>query len=115
MFGRRKNDDEASPKEAAKAHEAGAVLLDVREPHEWDAGHAPGAVHLPLDRIGQATTVVGERVVYAVCRSGRRSATATKVMNAAGLKARNVKGGMQAWSRAGLPVVVDDGRPGTVA
>ena len=37
--------------QAVALADGGAVLLDVREPHEWQAGHAPGARHIPLSRI----------------------------------------------------------------
>ena len=58
---------------------AGGVLLDVREPEEWEAGHAPGARHVPLgvlpDRMGELERA-GPIVV--VCRSGHRSGLATE-------------------------------------
>jgi rhodanese-related sulfurtransferase len=53
--------------------------------------------------------------VMAVCRSGGRSAKAAEALAAEGVKVRNVAGGMTAWMSAGLPVVRDDGTPGTVA
>lgn len=114
MFRRRKNED-APPTEAASAQREGAVLLDVREPDEWEAGHAPGAVHLPLGRLAEAPDLLDGKPVFAICRSGRRSGEAAKALTAAGIEARNVDGGMQAWSSAGLPVVRDDGSPGRVA
>ncbi|GIE28960.1 sulfurtransferase [Actinoplanes italicus] len=91
-----------------------AVLVDVREPDEWAAGHAPHARHLPLGVLNPAD-VPGDRPVIAVCRSGKRSAVATGRLRDAGLDARNLTGGMNAWAQAGLPVVTDDDRPGTVA
>ena len=59
----------------------GAVLLDVRESSEWNAGHAPQAAHLPLGRIADASKKVrdGKQVVV-VCRSGNRSRQATKAL-----------------------------------
>ena len=91
-----------------------AVLLDVREPQEWAAGHAPLAEHLPL---GQVTpgAVPRDRPVVAVCRSGNRSGKAADTLAAAGVRVHNLAGGMKAWAEAGLPVVTDDGEPGTVA
>ncbi|WP_018584071.1 rhodanese-like domain-containing protein [Salinispora arenicola] len=91
-----------------------AILLDVRETDEWAAGHAPGARHVPLGNL-DPDTIPDDRPVIAVCRSGRRSATATAQLRAAGLDASNLTGGMTAWARAGLPVRTDDGRDGTVA
>jgi rhodanese-related sulfurtransferase len=96
--------------------EAGAVLLDVREPQEWEAGHAPGARHVPLgqvpDRLGQFEP--SARIVV-ICRSGGRSALATEWLATAGLDAVNLVGGMQAWAQAGRVVETDDGGPGRVA
>lgn len=92
----------------------GALLLDVREPHEWAAGHAPRAVHVPLARL-TPEAVPQDRPVIAVCRSGNRSGKAADALAAAGVRVHNLAGGMQAWTRTGLPVVTDDGEPGTVA
>ncbi len=94
----------------------GAILLDVREPEEWDAGHAPGARHVPLgqlpDRMGE---LGGSGLIVVVCRSGGRSALATEWLGAAGFDAANLVGGMQEWAHAGLAVETDDGGPGRVA
>ena len=90
------------------------VLLDVREQEEWDAGHAPGARHVPLGEVRTELFPVGAAVMC-ICRSGRRSGDATHRLRAAGIDAVNVAGGMLAWEAADLPVVRDDGRSGTVA
>lgn len=100
--------------EAHRLVQDGAVLLDVREPGEWAAGHAPQAVHMPLGSL-DPSALPSDRAVVAVCRSGGRSAQATEALLAAGLDVRNLSGGMTAWSSAGMPVVRDDGQPGTVA
>jgi rhodanese-related sulfurtransferase len=93
----------------------GATLLDVREPNEWSAGHAPRARHIPL---GQLAARQGElsrtRPVVVVCRSGNRSKRAAASLAAAGFEVSNLAGGMRAWSAAGLPVVAKGGRAGTV-
>jgi rhodanese-related sulfurtransferase len=95
---------------------AGGLLLDVREPEEWDAGHAPAARHIPL---GQLPERMGELErpgpVVVVCRSGSRSALATEWLATAGFDAANLIGGMQAWAHAGLPVETDSGAGGRVA
>ena len=91
-----------------------AVLVDVREPQEWAAGHAPLAEHLPLGRV-TPDAVPQDRPVIAVCRSGNRSGKAADVLAAAGVPVHNLAGGMKAWAGSGLPVVTDDGEPGTVA
>jgi rhodanese-related sulfurtransferase len=92
---------------------AEALLIDVREDDEWAAGHAPEATHMALGRLSPEG-VAGDQVVITVCRSGVRSAWAAAQLQAAGLHARNLTGGMKAWSAAGLPVCRDDGSPGTV-
>ena len=92
-----------------------AVLLDVREQNEWDAGHAPQAVHIPLRELPEATAGMSrQRRVVVVCRSGRRSAYATAALLAAGVDALNLIGGMQAWRDAGADVVTDHGTTPTV-
>lgn len=80
----------------------GAILVDVREQHEWDAGHAPQAVHVPLGNLDAAALPAGS--VLVVCRSGSRSSAAAQQLAAAGVDVRNVTGGMQAWAEAGLPL-----------
>ncbi|MDL4773573.1 MULTISPECIES: rhodanese-like domain-containing protein [Thermomonosporaceae] len=82
-----------------------AYLLDVREQEEWDAGHAPGAVHIPMSRLGdRAAEVPQDREVYVICRSGARSAQVTVALNQAGWLAKNVDGGMKRWAELGRPV-----------
>jgi len=104
------------PDEAKEAMQRGAVLLDVREPHEWKSGHAPKARHIPLSQLGsRAGELPRNREVYVVCRSGNRSARAAKMLSAQRGDVANVKGGMSAWARAGLPVVAKGGGPGRVA
>ena len=89
------------------------VLLDVRESDEWSAGHAPGARHMPLGTV-EPSTLPDDAMVLCICRSGGRSAKATDRLRQAGIDSHNVTGGMQAWAEAQLPIVTDDGRPGSV-
>ncbi|MGW1072192.1 rhodanese-like domain-containing protein [Streptomyces sp. NPDC002537] len=94
-------------------------LLDVREDDEWAAGHAEGALHIPMSefvaRFGELTEKApGGGRVNVICRSGGRSAQVTAYLVQQGLDAANVDGGMQVWEAAGRPVVADDGTPGTV-
>ena len=101
--------------EAVADVERGAVLLDVREPQEWDAGHAARAVHLPLGSLEEhLDELEGADRIVVVCRSGGRSAAATQRLVAAGFPAANLVGGMQGWAAAGLAVVATAGGPGTV-
>lgn len=97
-----------TPVEAHLATASGpALLLDVREPDEWRAGHAPQAHHLPLGQIDdRPLDLPRDRRIITVCRSGRRSAVAAERLSAKGYEAVDLAGGMVAWSTAGLPVVV---------
>ncbi|MEU6663138.1 rhodanese-like domain-containing protein [Streptomyces sp. NPDC046821] len=94
-----------------------AVLLDVREADEWQAGHIPGARHLPLSRLTSGAKVPG---VYAdsrlvlICRSGQRSQRAARLLREQGWDAVDVTGGMKAWAGQGLPVQSAAGAAGTV-
>jgi rhodanese-related sulfurtransferase len=91
---------------------ADAVLLDVREPDEWAAGHVEGAVHVPLAEVpGRLAELPDADPLYILCRSGNRSGRATAWLNQQGLSTVNVAGGMQAWARAGKPMTADAGTP----
>ncbi|GGL10348.1 rhodanese-like domain-containing protein [Mangrovihabitans endophyticus] len=95
--------------------DAGAVLVDVREPDEWRAGHAPKARHIPLGQLpGRAKELPVGRPLVTVCRSGARSARAATMLAADGFEVHNVTGGMRAWAAAGLPVAAKGGRPGRI-
>jgi rhodanese-related sulfurtransferase len=105
----------SAPQAAALAAD-GAILLDVREPHEWQAGHAPRARHIPLGQVPRrAAELPRGRAVVTVCRSGARSARAAVILARDGREVSNLSGGMHAWARAGLPVVAKGGGPGRVA
>jgi rhodanese-related sulfurtransferase len=106
--------------QARHALESGAVLVDVREDHEWSAGHAPQAVHIPLRELPlRVRELPDHRSILVVCRSGNRSAQAARTLTDAlgirGVQVSNVEGGMVAWQAAGLPVVAGRGAPGAVA
>ncbi|HSO94551.1 MAG TPA: rhodanese-like domain-containing protein [Acidimicrobiia bacterium] len=104
------------PDEASQRAETGAILLDIREPDEWDSGHAPAAVWIPMgDLPARQDELTRDRPVVVVCRSGARSARVTTALRQAGYDAANLAGGMQAWAAAGHDVVTDGGEPGTVA
>jgi rhodanese-related sulfurtransferase len=104
------------PHEAHDLVERGAVLVDVREPAEWSAGHAPKARHIPLSQLAHRVRELPEgRQLLTVCRSGARSARAAALLAGQGRQVANVSGGMNAWAAAGLPVVAKGGRPGRVA
>lgn len=90
-----------------------AVILDVREDDEFAAGHAPGAVHIPLNdvsaRVGELPEVDGALPV--VCRAGGRSSRAAQWLEGQGYDVINVEGGMQAWAAAGKPLASEGDMP----
>ncbi|GAA3279948.1 rhodanese-like domain-containing protein [Streptomyces lavendulae] len=106
------------PREARQRTGDGeAVLLDVRETPEWRAGHAPGALHLPLSRLLAGAPLPAAAQggpVVTICRSGHRSRQAAKLLARRGVDARDVTGGMAARARAGLPVTGGGGGGGGV-
>jgi rhodanese-related sulfurtransferase len=86
----------------------GMLLLDVREQDEWDAGHAPQALHIPMSELaGRLEELPADQDVYVICRSGGRSARVAAYLNGNGWDATNVDGGMQSWESAGKPLVSD--------
>lgn len=83
-----------------------AYLLDVREDDEWECGHAPDAVHLPMSELmARLAEVPEDREVYVICKVGGRSAQVVGYLNAQGRETVNVAGGMLAWAAAGRPMV----------
>ena len=83
------------------------VLVDVREPHEFAAGHIPGSVSHPLSQFDPAAlpaTAEGRRIVFS-CASGNRSVRAIEFAQAAGLDVHeHYRGGFKDWVAAGEPV-----------
>ena len=106
---------DVDPDEADRLVAAGAVMVDVREDDEWEAGHAPVAVHVPVgqvvDRMDELPT---DRTIVCMCRMGGRSGSVAAHLAGAGYDVRNIAGGMQAWAALGLPVVDASGAPGRV-
>jgi rhodanese-related sulfurtransferase len=96
---------------------AGAHLLDVREPDEWAAGHAPGAAHVPMMQIpARLDEVPVDREVVVVCRVGARSANVVAYLRANGFdNVHNLDGGMLDWAAAGRPLVSEDGSAARIA
>lgn len=89
-----------------------ADMIDVRDAHEWAAGHSPLAVHVPMVGLSTATTVLSrQHLLVVVSRSGRRAADAVTHLRAAGLDAVRLEGGLRAWRDAGGELVSDTGRP----
>ena len=92
--------------ELARRHAAGAYVLDVRQPDEYEAGHVPGAILVPLDQLAERQAEIPrDHALLVICKSGGRSAAAVRALTAAGYDATNVAGGTMAWIDAGAPVV----------
>jgi rhodanese-related sulfurtransferase len=84
-----------------------ALVLDVREPGEYGAGHILGARNVPLSRLGEAAELGKrkDRPLILYCESGDRSGKATAVLKKQGFtRVVNLSGGIGAWQQAGLPV-----------
>jgi hydroxyacylglutathione hydrolase len=93
--------------DAAKVYEEkGATFVDVREKSEWQAGHMPGAIHIPLgDLTRRAGELPKDTRIITVCRSGNRSLYAVDMLQAQGhADVKSMAGGMIEWSTAGRPV-----------
>lgn len=94
----------------------GAFLLDVREDDEWAAGHARGAVHIPMmDIPARMGDIPKGRDVVVICRSGSRSAQVVAYLQDNGWNTVfNLDRGMRAWAAEDRPVDRPDGEPGEV-
>ena len=89
-----------------EAHPSGAVVLDVREDDEYESGHVPGALHIPMNEVATRISEVPEaHPVYVICASGNRSRTSATVLGVAGRDAVSVQGGTKGWIAAGQPVI----------
>jgi rhodanese-related sulfurtransferase len=89
------------------------VLLDVRTPSEFAAGHIANSLLIPVQeleaRIAELEPYRGKTVI-AYCRSGNRSGVAAGILGKHGFSAVNMEGGMIQWKKENLPVATDDKR-----
>jgi rhodanese-related sulfurtransferase len=95
-----------TPKQVAELlQNSGIQLIDVRQPHEWEAGRIAGALHLELGALAsRAEEIDRDKPVVFYCRSGARSAMATEAFRGAGFDAHNMAGGLLDWDSEGLPL-----------
>lgn len=93
-----------------------ALVVDVREPDEWAAGHAPGAVHIPMGDIPARIDElpVTDDSLAVICRSGGRSGRAVQWLVQQGFDVVNVEGGMQSWAREGKAMASENGQDARV-
>jgi rhodanese-related sulfurtransferase len=99
------------PTQVAQLLREGAIqLVDVREPHEREAGYVPGSRHVQLAELTEsAPSIDPDRPVVFVCRVGGRSAMAAWSFARAGYDAHNLEGGIVGWAASGLPLEPEDG------
>jgi rhodanese-related sulfurtransferase len=83
------------------------LVLDVRAPAEWRRGHIAGACNVPINRLKKQLPTLNldpRRPVVCICLSAHRSIPAVRLLRARGFQhVLQLKGGMLAWWRAGLP------------
>lgn len=93
--------------EASELRDAGAFILDVRQPEEWEQVHIPGAVLIPLGELAsRVDEVPQDQQIVVVCRSGNRSQQGRDILLGAGFtEVTSMNGGVTQWQAAGLPVV----------
>lgn len=97
--------------QALLAEDDSVQLVDVREPHEHEAGAIAGGRHIPLGELMAAAEQLDQsRPVIFYCRVGGRSQMATDAFRASGWDARNMTGGIVAWVEAGQPLSDPDGK-----
>ena len=102
MFGQVPNVEHVSAEEAITLAQGESILVDVREGWEWDLGHAPEAINLPMSQLEERHAELPmDATLLVVCHSGMRSMRATAFLRAEGIDAVNVVGGMVAWAAAG--------------
>lgn len=93
-----------------------AVLVDVREDDEWQAGHAPNAIHVAMGTVPDNLDALPDtdEAVPVICRSGGRSDRVVQWLVQQGFDVVNVDGGMRAWAGAGKPMASENGSEPTV-
>lgn len=101
---------EVDPSYALERCRQGGVMLDVREVDELAQASIEDALHIPLGELHLRTgDVPVDREVFVICHVGQRSAMATDFLRQLGHESVwNVRGGIIAWYRSGLPVKLPD-------
>ncbi len=82
------------------------LLLDVREPDEYEAGHIPGIMLIPMGEVAdRLSEIPQDKTIIVTCRSGNRSAQIADLLRSSGYsRVHNMEGGLLAWLEAGHPV-----------
>ena len=106
---------DVSVAEALELLASGALLLDVREQDEWEAGHAARALHIALSEVpDHVDSLPHDQLIVTVCRSGTRSARAGQFLVEQGFNVVNLDGGMIAWASADEPLASDSDTPSII-
>jgi len=111
--GSSESDSSISAAALAQRIEAGTapLILDVRSPEEYSAGHIPGSVNVPHDQLAERLAeldVSPSEEIVVHCQSGRRAGIAEGVLSDAGYtRVRDLDGHMSGWRQAGLPTEQD--------
>jgi rhodanese-related sulfurtransferase len=102
---------ELAPEKLAEMLEAGQVdLIDVRRPHEWEAGRIPGARHVEVNDLpAEAEGLDREQAIVLYCRSGSRSQLASEALAEGGFDAHALAGGISAWAEQGRSLEPEEG------
>lgn len=109
LFNRTPRIDAAAAAELIAARTA--LVVDVRQNAEWKTGHIQGAIHIPLGALSsRMNQLPNGKTIVTVCASGHRSAVAARTLTRAGHDVLNLRGGMNAWARAGLPLRTSNSR-----
>lgn len=102
------NVSDISQQELFEANSNNVVIVDVRTPEEFQQGHVPNAINVPLSNIidnPDILTFSKEKPIVLYCRSGYRAGKAAEALQKYGYtNLRHLEGDMQGWSKAGLPV-----------
>lgn len=90
--------------------ENGSLVIDVREPDEYESGHIPGAILVPLSTVlTNKSEFESDETVYVVCRSGGRSMQACEMLHDVGISnVVNVAGGTMGWISLGNEIVTGE-------
>jgi rhodanese-related sulfurtransferase len=90
---------------AARDTDPAAVVVDVRTDAEWAEGRVPGAIHMPLDQLGERwEELPRDQRIYVMCAAGGRSMKAATALIGAGVDAVSVAGGTKQWAEDGRPL-----------
>ena len=79
---------------------AGLVMVDVREPYEWEAGRLPGSLHIPLGQLPARLAEIPDGRVVFICAGGVRSLSACRIAAQSGRDTINLEGGLYGWAAA---------------